>query len=341
MVTIRRQLISDTSMKFGRSNPKRFLTIHETGNTSRGANAAAHANLQSRLWDWATWHWSVDDREAVQSYAHDFQLWHAGDGRGHGNLSSIAIEACVNSDGDVAKMRRNLVALAGRIVAEEGIPRANIVQHNHWSGKNCPTFIRRDGVWSQLVADIWAEAERIRKGDAKPAPEPAPKPAPPARKSVGELAAEVWAGDWGNDPQRSQRLRDAGYDPAAVQAEVNRRYYGGSSKPTPRPVPSLAQIALEVYRGDWGNDPARSQRLRAAGYDPAAVQAEVDRRYYGATPAAPARPAGKTLAQIALEVFRGDWGNDPVRSQRLRAAGHDPAAVQAEVNRRYYSGGNR
>ena len=49
MVTIRKQLIADTSMKFGRSNPKRFLTIHETGNTSRGANAAAHANLQSRL----------------------------------------------------------------------------------------------------------------------------------------------------------------------------------------------------------------------------------------------------------------------------------------------------
>ena len=31
------------------------------------------------------------------------------------------------------------------------------------------------------------------------------------------------AGKWGNDPQRSQKLRAAGYDPTAVQREVNNR----------------------------------------------------------------------------------------------------------------------
>jgi len=36
---------------------------------------------------------------------------------------------------------------------------------------------------------------------------------------------------------------------------------------------------------------------------------------------------------LAHEVIRGEWGNDPQRSQKLTAAGYDARAVQAEVNR--------
>lgn len=59
------------------------------------------------------------------------------------------------------------------------------------------------------------------KYDAEPNPE----------KTIEELAREVLAGEWGNDPERSERLTAAGYDADAVQAEVNRllesepRYY--------------------------------------------------------------------------------------------------------------------
>lgn len=44
----------------------------------------------------------------------------------------------------------------------------------------------------------------------------------PNRKTVGQLAAEVIAGKWGNGPDRVNRLKRAGYDAAAVQREVNR-----------------------------------------------------------------------------------------------------------------------
>ena len=40
----------------------------------------------------------------------------------------------------------------------------------------------------------------------------------------------------------------------------------------------------------------------------------------------------KTVDQLAAEVINGDWGNDPARSQKLTAAGYDPAAVQKRVN---------
>lgn len=50
-------------------------------------------------------------------------------------------------------------------------------------------------------------------------------------KSISELAQECIAGAWGNDPERTQRLSAAGYDAAAVQAEVNRILGSGSGGP--------------------------------------------------------------------------------------------------------------
>lgn len=43
------------------------------------------------------------------------------------------------------------------------------------------------------------------------------------KKSVGEVAAEVIAGKWGNGEKRKKRLAEAGYDYAAVQLAVNER----------------------------------------------------------------------------------------------------------------------
>lgn len=45
----------------------------------------------------------------------------------------------------------------------------------------------------------------------------------------------------------------------------------------------------------------------------------------------PVKPR-KTVDQLAREVIRGKWGNDPERSRRLKAAGYDPKAVQKRVN---------
>lgn len=323
MVKIRKQNISSMQMANGTGNRCEWLTIHETANTSVGANAAAHANLQSGLWPNASWHWSVDAVEAVQSYAHNRQLRHAGDGAwGTGNAHSIAIEVCVNSDMSRAAARENAAQLAAKILREEGIPISRMVQHNKWSSenKNCPTFMRADGgkLWREFVARV-----RTLLGDADaPAPKP-DKPSTGGKKSVATLAAEVLDGKWGNDPQRSQRLRAAGYDAAAVQAEVNRRLGLGGSKPASK---SISQLADEVMAGKHGNGDARKKSL-GSNYN--AVQAEVNRRLSGG-----GSGGGKSVSQLATEVLRGDWGNDPERKRRLEAAGYNYHAVQAEVNRR-------
>ena len=91
-------------------------------------------------------------------------------------------------------------------------------------------------------------------------------------KSVDEIATEVLAGKWGNNPERKQRLEAAGYDYNAVQATVNQRAKGGASAKK-----SVAELAKEVLAGKWGNNPTRRKALEAAGYDYNTVQAEVNR----------------------------------------------------------------
>ena len=51
-------------------------------------------------------------------------------------------------------------------------------------------------------------------------------------KSVETVAREVIAGTWGNDPERSKKLKANGYDPVAVQAKVNEILNGSAVKPS-------------------------------------------------------------------------------------------------------------
>ena len=49
-----------------------------------------------------------------------------------------------------------------------------------------------------------------------------------------------------------------------------------AKKPAKTAKKSLDAVAKEVIEGKWGNDPTRSRKLKAAGYDPAAVQRRVN-----------------------------------------------------------------
>ena len=141
-LTIREHPVPAANRKTSKgTNARRYITVHETANTGNGADAAAHARLQangnSRK---ASWHWTVDDHEAVRSYEHTAICWHAG--TGEGNAQSIGVEICVNADGNRTKALSNAAELVAAIAREERIPLANVVQHNRWSGKNCPTGVR-------------------------------------------------------------------------------------------------------------------------------------------------------------------------------------------------------
>ena len=115
-----------------------------------------------------------------------------------------------------------------------------------------------------------------------------------SNSAMKALAKRILRGDFGNEPQRSVNLRNAGYNPSTAQAWVEYLYYGGpkpkgGSSPAPKKAStkkSTATIAKEIVQGDhtgrnpWGNEPQRSQRLRKAGYSQAEInqiQAQVNR----------------------------------------------------------------
>lgn len=154
MVSIRQKLVpvsQATKVTNGKNNAKKFIVVHETDNTNAGADADAHARLQingnSRD---ASWHWQVDETEAVQSFEHFWACWAAGTFTG--NNQGIHVEICVNRDGDFNKALHNTASLIAKIMKEENIPLSKVVQHNYFSGKNCPRNIRAGKVsWSTFL----------------------------------------------------------------------------------------------------------------------------------------------------------------------------------------------
>ncbi|MDW0355029.1 N-acetylmuramoyl-L-alanine amidase [Bacillus velezensis] len=116
-----------------------YITVHNTANTARGANAAMHARYEKNPETPTSWHFTVDEKEIYQHLPLNENGWHAGDGnRGTGNRKSIGIEICENSGGDFEKAVANAQWLIKKLMKEQGISLANVVPHQHWSGKYCP-----------------------------------------------------------------------------------------------------------------------------------------------------------------------------------------------------------
>ena len=171
-LTIQEDIISDWRRnRPGRdTNPGAYITIHETGNADKGADAAAHgAYLDSDAGerDMVSWHYTVDDHAIVQHLPDYETAYHAGDGKaGPGNTTSIGIEICVNAGGDFEAAKANAAALVRLLMEEHGIPLDNVVQHNRWNGKDCPKTIRATaGAWEAFLALCRGETANVSKLD--------------------------------------------------------------------------------------------------------------------------------------------------------------------------------
>lgn len=134
------------------------ITVHETGNPNAGANAEMHRRFvhNGGGQESVSFHWVVDDREAIQLLPHNENGWHGGDGaNGFCNRNTIAIETCVNADGDWNRTLHNLTLLLVKLCKEFGWGVDRIRQHYHCSGKDCPQRLRRSG-WNELIANVAA-----------------------------------------------------------------------------------------------------------------------------------------------------------------------------------------
>lgn len=305
---------------------KNMVTVHHNG------GRLSHEGVLN-VWKTrpASAHFDVDSAGNVAQYVEvNEYAWACGNTEG--NQRSISIEMCnsaTSGNWPVSETTwRSAARLAGWLFAKVIKARpsaANLVPHHHWKATTCAGPYM-DGVFGQFIS-VAQQAYDFFVGGGGGGGTP---PAPPSSggKSIGQVATEVIAGKWGNNPQRAKDLAAAGYNADAVQAEVNRQLTGGGTNKPPAGK-TVAQLAQEVLNGVWGNNPERSQRLTAAGFDANAVQAEVNRRLGGGAPAAN-RP---NVFEIVRQVIAGQWGNGAERKRRLTNAGYNADEIQAEVNR--------
>jgi N-acetylmuramoyl-L-alanine amidase len=137
-----------------------YITIHSTDN--RNATALQHARGMAAgafrghsKWNrtgYLTWHFTVDDVQAIQSLPLNIQGEHA-DHDGPGNKTSIAIEICEfrNPQRQAAAIER-AARLTAWLMNEKGIPLDHVVPHYHWpqhhfhdNQKNCPRILLEKG----------------------------------------------------------------------------------------------------------------------------------------------------------------------------------------------------
>lgn len=136
------------------------VTIHETDNYNKGAGAKNHSLYKTVNGGWnsvESYHYVVDDKEAYRLVPENEITWHAGDGgNGTGNNETISIEICVNSDSNFSKACSNAAEITADILRRKGKTTARgwVYQHNNWSGKNCPSIIRKNNAWNSFLNEV-------------------------------------------------------------------------------------------------------------------------------------------------------------------------------------------
>ena len=190
MVQIKQMIVSKSiqnRLTYGGKNPVKYIMIHQTANTSKGANAYMHAKLQangnSRQ---ASWHYQVDADNIYQSFPDTAQAWHAGNR--YYNQNSIGIELTVNSDGNYIGTVEHGAELVKYLMNKHNVPISNVIRHKDASGKYCPRELLdgKNGI-------NWAKFKQMVQGAStpKPAPSKPSKPATPSKPSTSKPASNT------------------------------------------------------------------------------------------------------------------------------------------------------
>ncbi|MCD3223927.1 N-acetylmuramoyl-L-alanine amidase [Clostridium botulinum] len=126
---------------YSRNNNIKYIVIHDTGNTDKGANAMCHYRYFNGGNRNASAHYFVDDTRIVQTVEDFNASWHCGDGHnryGINNHNSIGVEICINSDGNYNEAVRKTIELVKYLMQKYNISINRVVRHYDASKKCCP-----------------------------------------------------------------------------------------------------------------------------------------------------------------------------------------------------------
>lgn len=111
-------------------------------NTANSAAASGEINYMQTNNSSTSYHFAVDEREAIQGLPLNRNGWHAGDGgSGKGNRKHIGVEIARSTDqtpGRFAMAEKRAAAVCAKLLGQYGWGVNNIKAHRDFSGKNCP-----------------------------------------------------------------------------------------------------------------------------------------------------------------------------------------------------------
>ncbi|QBZ73215.1 lysin A [Microbacterium phage Theresita] len=320
-------LISGTTPDHGKNRGKdpnkTRIIVHHWAGTTGGDTALMKPKGQNSRGDVSASYILYSDGRLIGQVSEEFSPWTTGSA----DWGSVTVETqnakgAPNWDIDARakeKLAQLMADLSDRYGWGELKLGTNVRMHREFNATACPG---PDMVAS--LPSIVARANQLRKGGGGSTPTPTPSGGT-YTVSKGETLSSI-AAKYGTTWQALQALNGLS-DPNKIYPgqKIKVPSGGGSANPSE----SISAVAKRVIRGDFGNGQDRVNRLRAAGYDPAEVQAEVNRQLGGG---GSKTPAPSNVDAIARQVIRGDWGNDPERKRKLTAAGYDYSAVQRRVN---------
>lgn len=164
------------------------ITIHNTAdlpNVEEDAEQYTRATWPNANMNDARVHYYVDDINAWQNLEDTEVGWHAGDGSGPGNGTTIAIEIIMDGTGSKEDLgaEENGVLLAAILLKKYGLTVEQLYTHNHWMGhpdkivqgarKNCPLYILPH--WEQFKAKVAAKLAEISGSESSSPATPSTK----------------------------------------------------------------------------------------------------------------------------------------------------------------------
>ena len=127
------------------------IVIHNTANDASAENEIAYMHRNNME---TSFHFAVDDKEAVQGIELNRNAWHAGDGNGKGNREGIAIEICYSKSGGERwlKALENAAELTAKLLKDYGWGIDRVTKHQDYSDKHCPHRILDEYGWDNFLA---------------------------------------------------------------------------------------------------------------------------------------------------------------------------------------------
>lgn len=144
------------------------LVIHNTANDASALNEVKYMQSNNNQ---VSFHFAVDDKQAVQGVEMWRNAWHAGDGaNGKGNREGIAIEICYSKSGGARfdKAEENAAELAAKLLIDFGWGLDKVTKHQDYSPwKNCPHRTLDRG-WDRFIKMVETKRNAMLKKNTAP-----------------------------------------------------------------------------------------------------------------------------------------------------------------------------